>query len=84
MNVYDKEDINTLARSNGFQIYLDGVRSQVRLWTRELVTNKSLTEGQRLGYQYATEAVAEGIKSFYEKAQVQMPDWLAKELLLDV
>ncbi len=80
---YSTEHRNTLVRSTGWRDYIGDVLRQVREWKRELILNRALTEGQRLGYQYALEALQEGLKSCYEKAHEQMPEWLEKELMLD-
>ena len=78
------EAFNEFLRSKGFEAYLHlSVIPNVREWKIELLTNQTLTIEQRNAFQLALSTQQEGIKSCYEKAGVQIPAWLRKELAID-
>lgn len=78
------EAYNEFLRSKGFEAFLHlSLVPRVRIWKHELLDNTALPLEQRVAYQLALAAEQEGIKSCYEKAGVQIPAWLRKELAID-
>lgn len=84
MNPYERENLDTLLRSAGFQVALRALVVEPVVTMREdLLVNQALSLDERLARQKTIAALKEGVQNLYAKTRVPIPDWLKRELMIE-
>jgi hypothetical protein len=60
-------------------VFGEAFRPIIQEWTRQLVTDVDLPEGERRGLVIAMKELYEGFCSCYDNCDLDQPEWLHKE-----